>query len=153
VGCSVLAGVVGSCICYCVAAWWGNLFTAKILNRFPKASATLEKTLQWQHSMGGLSVMIARVIPIFRTWVSFAAGFAKQPFGTFALYSTIGIILWNTALLGSGYYLYHTGIAMASTGRLWLMPLIVAVAFAGVLMFRRWRKKSQEKAGREMNMA
>ena len=151
VACSVLAGVVGSCFCYCVAAWGGGIFADKI-SRFPKASAALEKTMKWQHEMGGLSVMIARVIPIFRTWVSFAAGFARQPFGSFALYSAIGIILWNAVLLGSGYYMYHTGIVMVSTGRLWLLPLLVALVFAGVLLFRKWRRKGRDKTEGKPNM-
>ena len=153
VACSVLAGDVGSCVCYCVAAWWGNLFADKILNRFPKASNALQKTMKWQHDMGGLSVMIARVIPVFRTWVSFAAGFEKQPFGAFMLYSTIGIILWNTVLLGSGYYLYHTGVVMLSTGRIWLLPLMVALVFAGVLFFHGWRRKKRERTERKPYVA
>ena len=147
VACSVFAGVAGSCVCYCVAAWWGNLFAESVLNRFPKASEALRKTMEWQHDMGGLSVMIARVIPIFRTWVSFAAGFAKQPFGTFILYSTIGIILWNTVLLSCGYYLFHTGIVMYSPESVWLIPLLIALIFAGVLLIRRWRRKKRQKAG------
>jgi len=147
VACSVLAGIVGSTFCYCLAAWGGNLFTQKVLNRFPKSSEALQKTMKWQNKMGGLSVMIARVIPIFRTWVSFAAGFAKQPFGTFILYSTIGIILWNTVLLSCGYYLFHTGIVMYSPESVWLIPLLIALIFAGVLLIRRWRRKKRQKAG------
>lgn len=149
---SVLAGAIGSSICYFLAAWGGTLLMDKILDRFPKSSDALQKTMKWQKDIGGLSVMIARVIPLFRTWVSFAAGFAKQPFGTFLLYSTIGIILWNTLLLGSGYYLFHTGAALYSTGNFWLMPLAVALVFAGVLIFRRWIRKKREKPEHSPNM-
>lgn len=144
VACSVFAGIIGSTICYCLAKWGGSVFMDKVLRRFPKSSAALQKTMKWQNEMGGLSVMIARVIPLFRTWVSFAAGFAKQPFGTFILYSTIGIILWNTVLLSSGYYLFHTGIVY-SAGRLWMIPLLVSLVFAIVILSRRVINKKRPK--------
>ncbi|MCL1964419.1 MAG: hypothetical protein FWF69_05090, partial [Firmicutes bacterium] len=96
---------------------------------------------------GGLSVMVARVIPLFRTWVSFASGLARQPFGLFALYSSIGILIWNTLLLLSGHYLFTTGVAMQNTGRLWLMPAAGAGISLGAFMIRRYIKRRRQKGG------
>lgn len=137
---SVAAGLLGSSVCYCVGAWCGRPFIERLLRRFPKALSALEKTECWQNQTGGLSVMVARVIPVFRTWVSFAAGFARQPFHSFALYSVIGIIVWNTILLGSGYYLYTSGVAYAIADTLWILPAVgFAVAIVAALL--RGRRK------------
>lgn len=142
VGVSVLAGVLGSSVCYTLGFLGGRPLVDKLLDRFPRARRGLAKTEQWQAETGGMSVMLARVIPIFRTWISFVSGFMRQPYGTFALYSGIGIIIWNTVLLGSGYYLYTSGLATRVSDRLWILP-IAGLGVASAVML--WRRKGRRK--------
>ncbi len=142
---SVFAGLVGSAICYAIGAWGGRPVLEGLLKRFPKALRALDSTSEWQTQMGGLSVMIARVIPLFRTWVSFAAGLARQPFGPFMLYSAMGIIVWNTILIGSGYYL---GVAAQAAGNPWLMPAVgfslALIAFLVRLLIKKRRQHAAQ---------
>lgn len=144
VACSVFAGLIGSTICYTIAARGGRPLVEKMIKRFPSAMQAIQKTENWQREIGGLSVMIARVIPIFRTWVSFASGFAGQPYGIFALYSAIGIIIWNTLLMGSGYYLFVFGIAMHVTRYLWVVPIVSIALFVAFSIIRKIIKKRRQ---------
>lgn len=144
VGVSVVAGVLGSSVCYALGFLGGRPLVDRLLARFPRARRGLLKTEQWQAQTGGLSVMLARVIPIFRTWISFVSGFMRQPYGTFALYSGIGIIIWNTVLLGSGYYLYTSGLATSVSDKLWVLPIVGLGIVSVAMLWRRKRRKKRE---------
>lgn len=146
---SVLAGLLGSAACYAIGAIGGRPLLNRMLRRFPKALAALESTSRWQADTGGLSVMVARVIPFCRTWISFAAGLARQPFGWFALYSSIGIIVWNSLLIFSGYYLFLSGVAIQASGSLWLLPVCGFGLTALAFVIRHFIKKRRRQAASE----
>jgi len=131
---STLAGLSGSFVCYLLGRF-GQRFLEKLLKRFPKAKEKLAETRAFSSSFGGLSVMAARVIPLCRTWISFAAGLAAQRISSFLLYSAMGIIIWNTLLLGSGYLLFGAGQRLSSKA-LELLPLSAAALIVCSLLVR-----------------
>ena len=74
--------------------------------------------------------MIARVIPIFRTYISFAAGITKQNYLVFVVYSGIGILSWNTILISCGYLLGENFDVLGpyfSAYSKWVLILLAAV--------------------------
>ncbi len=146
---SVVAGLSGSSVCYALGALGGRPLLDKLLKRFPKAAQSLDQTRGWQSAAGGLSVMVARVIPVFRTWVSFASGLARQPYVAFLLYSAMGIIVWNTLLLSGGYYLYLSGATLAGTQGIWLLPVCALVLTLAGFLIRRHQKRRRLAALRE----
>ena len=52
-----------------------------------------------------MAVLVGRCIPLIRSLVSIPAGFRRMNFGVFTLYTAIGSLIWNTALIGAGYVL------------------------------------------------
>ena len=54
-----------------------------------------------------ISVMISRVVPVARTFISIVAGVIKMNIITFIIYSTIGIAIWNCAFMYLGYAFGH----------------------------------------------
>ena len=48
-------------------------------------------------------MLVGRCVPLIRSLVSIPAGFRRMPFATFTLYTAIGSLIWNTALIGAGY--------------------------------------------------
>src|SRR5688572_32416544 len=56
---------------------------------------------------GGVIVLFGRLFPILRTLISVPAGLAKMPVVPFALFSAIGMLIWNTVLVTAGYLLHE----------------------------------------------
>lgn len=52
---------------------------------------------------GGKAVILARFVPIVRTFVPFVAGGADMPYRTFAVFNVIGAVLWVGICAGAGY--------------------------------------------------
>jgi len=84
-------------------------------------------------------VLVGRLFPILRTLISVPAGLAKMNFPTFALFSAIGMLIWNSVLVGAGYLLHEHYHLVES----WLDPLtwLVLIAVVGLYIFRlfTWR--------------
>jgi len=79
-------------------------------------------------------VLAGRLFPIIRTLISVPAGLAKMPFPQLALWSALGMLLWNTVLVTAGYLLHeHYHLVEA-----WLDPLtwVVLIAVVGIYVFR-----------------
>jgi membrane protein DedA with SNARE-associated domain len=88
-------------------------------------------------------VLAGRMLPIIRTLISVPAGLAKMNFLTFALFSAIGMLLWNIVLVSAGYLLHeHYHLVEA-----WLDPLtwVVLAAVVGIYIFRvfTWKPSAQ----------
>jgi membrane protein DedA with SNARE-associated domain len=84
-------------------------------------------------------VLVGRLFPILRTLISVHAGLARMNFLTFALFSGLGMLIWNTVLVSAGYLLHEHYHLVES----WLDPLtwLVLVAVVGLYILRlfTWR--------------
>ena len=65
----------------------------------------IDKGLDGFRKHGPKIVIIGRLIPAIRTFISIPAGFVEMPLVKFLLYSAIGSLVWNTALGAAGYLL------------------------------------------------
>jgi membrane-associated protein len=63
----------------------------------------LEKTKKFYEKYGGKTIIIARFVPIVRTFAPFVAGAGAMNFKRFIGYSIGGAVLWVTVLFGAGY--------------------------------------------------
>lgn len=73
-------------------------------NRFIKKEY-LEKTHKFYEKYGGKTIIIARFVPIVRTFAPFVAGFGEMHYKTFFKYNVAGATLWAAVVLGAGYFL------------------------------------------------
>lgn len=102
---SILAGLIGTSICYAIGRTGGASLLDRIIIKYPKTKSGIETSYQRFDSYGSYAVCIGRVIPICRTYIAFVAGAAKQNYLTFLGYSALGITIWNILLIGLGYVL------------------------------------------------
>lgn len=101
---SVIAGLLGTSICYFLGRLGGIPFLERIIKKFPKSQKPIDISRAAFQKYGIFAVCIGRLIPICRTYIAFIAGASKQKYTTYLFSSFIGITLWNAILLGLGYY-------------------------------------------------
>lgn len=117
VGALAATGVLDPALCallIIVAAFLGdntNYWTGRIIGPrvFAKEDSLLfrrsylQKTEDFYNRYGSRTVIIARFVPIVRTFAPFVAGVGRMGYGRFIGFSAIGSLLWVTVCLGGGY--------------------------------------------------
>lgn len=97
-----LAAMLGDTVNYMVGHFLGAWLLAKN-TRFLKPKH-LEKTHQFFEKHGGKTVVLARFVPIVRTFAPFVAGVGAMRYGRFLLYNVLGAFLWTALFIFSGYF-------------------------------------------------
>ena len=99
-----LAAVLGNQVNYFIGRLIGpRVFTAKDSWFFNKKH--LEQAHQFYEKNGGKTIILARFIPIVRTFAPFVAGVSYMRLHHFTRYNLLSAVLWVGSLLGAGYYL------------------------------------------------
>lgn len=100
----LISGIVGMAIDYYIAYFVGKDVVYKHLEFFHVSRERIEQFDDWFNRNGSFAVFVSRMIPIARGLVSFPAGFAMMEKRKFFLYSTLGALIWDVALMTFGYY-------------------------------------------------
>lgn len=102
---SILAGLVGTSVCYLIGRLGGTRVLSYLKTKFPKTEKGIRAAEEKMEQFGALAVCFGRVIPLCRTYIAFIAGSIRQPYGQFLTYSFLGITVWNCLLISLGYLL------------------------------------------------
>ena len=103
----LVAAIAGDAVNYSVGRYLGpRVFSAsehkgllqRMLNR-----EHLDRAHAFFEHHGGKAIVIARFVPIVRTFVPFVAGAGAMQYSTFALYNVVGALLWVGGCVGAGY--------------------------------------------------
>lgn len=87
--------------------WIGRSSGNWLMRRFPKIvkPAYLEKTNKFFETYGRKTLILARFVPIVRTFAPFVAGTGAMPFRRFISFSFMGSLLWVGLILPAGWFL------------------------------------------------
>jgi membrane-associated protein len=99
-----VAAVVGDTVGYAIGKRWGPAIFKRPDSRFFK-QAYLQRAKDFYEKHGGKTIIIARFIPIVRTFVPVVAGAVKMNYRTFLFYNVIGGVGWIMSMLLLGYML------------------------------------------------
>lgn len=103
----------------------------------------LDRTQNFYQKHGAKTIIIARFIPIIRTFAPFVAGIGTMSYTRFLSYNLIGAVLWVVLLTGAGYFLGGFEIIQNNFGLLTLLIIFVSVLPA-VWEFFKARKESKQ---------
>lgn len=142
---SVLAGLIGTGICFTIGWFGGGAILSVITHRFPKAKKGIDAANEKFKLHGTSAVCISRVIPLVRTYIALIAGAAKLNPVSYFTASALGITIWNTILIGLGYTLrenYQTAAGYYERYKHNLIP--VAIICISALFINLLYKKSKK---------
>lgn len=99
-----LASILGNQVNYFIGRFLGpKVFSAKNSWFFNKKH--LDEAHSFYQKHGGKTIILARFLPILRTFAPFVAGIGAMNISTFSFYNLISALLWVGSLLGAGYFL------------------------------------------------
>jgi membrane protein DedA with SNARE-associated domain len=134
--------LLGAITLYYLGYWLGEARVRKFAGRFGKyltfEEAEVDRSLAWFRKHGSIVVMVARVVPVFRSLISIPAGMSGMPLGRFLVFTAIGAGAWNSGLISTGYFLganWELVVGWLDQYQLAMMTLNAGV-FLGLAFFR-----------------
>jgi len=93
------AALCGDNVNYWVGRWAGKKVFSKFIN-----PAHLQRTQAFYERHGGKTIILARFMPIVRTYAPFVAGIGAMPYMRYLAYCVTGALLWVVSMCTAGYF-------------------------------------------------
>ncbi len=123
-----VAAILGDNVNYWIGRKMGlGVFEWKIRGRQLVKQSYLTKTEQFFEKRGVAAIIMARFVPIVRTFTPFAAGVGKMKYRTFLIYDIIGGILWICTMTLAGYFLGEIKWVRENNEKVVLLIILVSV--------------------------
>ncbi|MEL5376354.1 DedA family protein [Serratia marcescens] len=132
-----VAAIIGDAVNYTIGRLFGEkLFSnpnSKIFRR-----SYLDKTHQFYEKHGGKTIILARFVPIVRTFAPFVAGMGHMSYRHFAAYNVIGALVWVLLFTYAGYLFGDLPVVQENL-KLLIVGIIIVSILPGVIEI--WRHK------------
>ena len=103
----------------------------------------LERTYRFFEKYGGKTIIIARFIPIVRTFAPFVAGIGRMSYLRFALYNVLGGIFWVPIFIYMGYFLGNFPIIKENFS-LMIVAIIIISFIPAIIEYFKHRQEREE---------
>lgn len=123
----LIAAVLGDTVNYHIGKYFSNKLYKLENNRFIK-KAYIDKTQSFFERHGGKSIVLARFVPIVRTFAPFVAGIGTMSYKRFLSYNFVGAFLWVTLFTVAGYFFGNIPFVRDN-----FSIIIIAIIFISVL--------------------
>ncbi|MBI2558188.1 DedA family protein [Candidatus Woesearchaeota archaeon] len=131
-----LAAILGDTINYSI----GKFLGAEAFNKYPKIfkKEYLDKTHRFYAKHGNKTIVLARFVPIVRTFAPFVAGVGKMKYVNFLKYNIIGGIVWVALFVFSGYYFGNIPVVK---NNFTIVILIIIILSFMPMVWEYWKHK------------
>jgi len=130
-----LAAIAGDTVNYWIGSFVGPKIFQKEKMRFLNKEH-LERTHQFYEKYGGKTIVIARFMPIIRTFAPFVAGIGSMTYWKFISYNVIGGVAWVALCMFAGYYFGNLTFVKKNFSLVILAIVIISI-LPGVIEFLR----------------
>ena len=140
------AGILGDAVNYCIGRHVGSAIFARE-NRLINKEHLL-KAHQFYERHGGKAIVLARFVPVVRTFAPFVAGIALMHPTTFFFYNITGCILWVGGLVSAGYFLGNLTWVRENFSIIVYAIIVISVLPVAVEVIRaKWGRKKKDGSG------
>lgn len=139
------AGILGNFVGY----WCGKYFGHRLLkmkDNWLFKKAYILRAQEFYHKRGGVAIILARFLPVVRTFAPIVAGIVEMDFKKFAFYNIVGGILWVGSLATLGYLLGENAWVQRNLEYVIMGIVVLATAPVLVKMITGAGKKKQSAA-------
>ncbi len=134
-----VAAIAGDTVNYWIGHATGPKAFTKEKSRFLNKKH-LERTHQFYERYGGKTIILARFVPIIRTFAPFVAGIGSMTYSRFIVFNVVGGIAWVALFVSAGYFFGNIPF-IKSHFTLVIMAIIVISILPGVIEFLRERSR------------
>jgi membrane protein DedA with SNARE-associated domain len=142
-----LAGTLGYFVGSLLGWWIGRYGGRPLLERrgrwFHLTPAKLDRAERWFARWGNVGVLVGRVTPVVRSFVSIPAGVFEMPLGAYSLYTLIGSAVWAFVIAGVGYGLGSSYESFNHGFRYAEYAVVAGVLLAAAYLVYRWSKAAR----------
>jgi len=133
-----VAAILGDTVNY----WIGYFLGDKVQKRFPRIVKPeyLQKTHNFYERYGGKTIIIARFVPIVRTFAPFVAGVGKMTYSRFMMFNVTGALLWIGLLVPAGHFFGNLPFVRKNFSLVVLLIIFLSI-LPGVIEYLRVRNR------------
>jgi membrane-associated protein len=138
-GLMMIAAVAGDTMNY----WIGHFFGQKLVDnpRVPINKEHIEETQNFFDKHGGKTIILARFVPIVRTFAPFVAGIGRMKYGQFISYNVIGGVTWVVAATLAGFFFGNIPFVKENFSLVVLGIVGVSIVPMIIPVVKKWLKK------------
>ena len=137
----IAAAVLGDSVNYAIGRWLGPRVFRRDDSWFFKR-AYIERTHAYFDKYGGRTIVIARFIPIIRTYAPFVAGIGRMDYSRFLMFNVGGAVLWVGLITYAGYLFGNVPIVKNNLTVV-ILGIIVLSISPGIVEYLRHRLRQR----------
>jgi membrane protein DedA with SNARE-associated domain len=142
---ATIGSLIGTMIDYSIGYYLGRPAVLRYGRMVRFSQERLETTEKWFSHHGKSVVLLARFVPLLRTLIAFPAGIVRMETKRFLAYSTVGIVVWDIALVYLGLAAGQNSQTISNILQALFLPIgLGAILLAALLSYRFFRKKPEK---------
>jgi membrane protein DedA with SNARE-associated domain len=145
---ATIGSLIGTMIDYSIGYYLGRPAVLRYGQIVRFNQERLDTTEKWFTHHGKSVVLLARFVPLLRTLIAFPAGIVRMETKRFLAYSTVGIVVWDIALVYLGLVAGQNSTAISNILQAYFLPIgLAAILLAATLVYQTLRKKPDKASG------